>query len=472
MTSTLTNAAGRWTTRASAGNSSADQPIAIAANSRTSAAGYDATVREQRGTSRDVGDAVHGVEAESASDPAARAQKSRADAPASDGSVEDGASGSATAADSGGQSGANGAVGRKKPIAPAVKKPGPEEPGEVELLPGRLLVDILLATSGSVPGAPVTADPGAGEPSDAICGTGAAASLGTGPAVSVGAGPDEKTVAMTAAAARVAAQAVAQASVKASSGAALPGNLNTLVTANAPMPASVLALATNPADDGNPPAGRGTVAGGASVSSAGPTQVIEFEYTIAQLLGVSAAANAAAKDPSGDRASESALQSQMPALLWVSGPDSPGTKQIAPSAPAAAAVPARQSLAEMLGQRLQSYVSHGTSAAVIRLDPPLRGSIEITIRQDQGGVQIHMRASDGEVARQLQNIGDTLRQDLIQRQHGEVSVRVSEGPPDGHGRNPQRQDNPQPASPSRALGTEDDRQQSRFALAQPGSELT
>jgi flagellar hook-length control protein FliK len=115
------------------------------------------------------------------------------------------------------------------------------------------------------------------------------------------------------------------------------------------------------------------------------------------------------------------------------------------------AVPARPSLAEILGERLDVQILQRSEHAVIRLDPPSMGSIEITIRQDAGGVQVHMRASNAEVARQLHAIGDTLRQDLVQRQHGEVSVQVSDHSRDGDGRQRQRSALQYPNEPGRAL---------------------
>jgi flagellar hook-length control protein FliK len=204
-------------------------------------------------------------------------------------------------------------------------------------------------------------------------------------------------------------------------------------------------------------------------SSATSAQLLGSDSS--QALDMPRALNiAAAEAPSSATASQSSLQSQMPPLLLVAGADPFAARQTDRSAPmqATAPAPARQSLAEALGQRLHVYIDRGTGNAVIRLDPPMKGSIEITIRQDQSGVQIHLRASDGEVARQLQNIGDALRQDLIQRQHGEVSVQVSDGSRDGQGRQRQRQENPEQGAPGRAFESEDTRERTAFALAQPG----
>jgi flagellar hook-length control protein FliK len=111
-----------------------------------------------------------------------------------------------------------------------------------------------------------------------------------------------------------------------------------------------------------------------------------------------------------------------------------------------------QSLTTVLGERLQVQINQRSEHAVIRLDPPSMGSIEIVIRQEAGHLQVQLRASNGEVARQLHAIGDTLRQDLVQRQHGDVSVQVWDGSRDAaDGR---RQQRPAPQwhdEPGRAL---------------------
>lgn len=93
----------------------------------------------------------------------------------------------------------------------------------------------------------------------------------------------------------------------------------------------------------------------------------------------------------------------------------------------------RQSLTAILGERLHMQINQRSEHAVIRLDPPSMGSIEIVIRQESGGLTVQMRASHPEVARQLHAIGDTLRQDLVQRQHGDVSVQVSDQARDATG---------------------------------------
>lgn len=122
------------------------------------------------------------------------------------------------------------------------------------------------------------------------------------------------------------------------------------------------------------------------------------------------------------------------------------------------------SLAAVLGERLHVQINQRSEHAVIRLDPPSMGSIEIVIRQESGALHVQLRASNGEVARQLHSIGDTLRQDLVQRQHGDVSVQVWDGSREGDGRQRQRPAAPWQNEPGRALHEAGDPESTAFAL--------
>ncbi|SMF06929.1 flagellar hook-length control protein FliK [Pseudogulbenkiania subflava] len=95
--------------------------------------------------------------------------------------------------------------------------------------------------------------------------------------------------------------------------------------------------------------------------------------------------------------------------------------------------PARwgESLRAALGERLAVQSTHGMDRALIRLDPPAFGSLEIAIRHEAGALTVQLVASHGEVVRQLQAIGDALRQDLSARQYTQVAVEVREGAPGG-----------------------------------------
>ncbi|KRB84214.1 flagellar hook-length control protein FliK [Duganella sp. Root198D2] len=85
----------------------------------------------------------------------------------------------------------------------------------------------------------------------------------------------------------------------------------------------------------------------------------------------------------------------------------------------------QQPLRAALGDRLQLQLARNDERAVIRLEPPNMGSVEISVRHSGGTLQVNIAASHSEVLRQLNTIGDTMRQDLSQRQFGEVAVTVS-----------------------------------------------
>lgn len=86
----------------------------------------------------------------------------------------------------------------------------------------------------------------------------------------------------------------------------------------------------------------------------------------------------------------------------------------------------QQPLLQALGDRLQLQIAARSEQAVIKLDPPMLGQVEIAIRQQAGELQVRMSASHGEVARQLHQVSDSLRQDLVQRHNGEVTVQVTQ----------------------------------------------
>lgn len=88
----------------------------------------------------------------------------------------------------------------------------------------------------------------------------------------------------------------------------------------------------------------------------------------------------------------------------------------------------QQPLREALGERLQVQLGRNAEHAVIRLDPPMLGRIEISIRHSAGTLQVHLAASNSEVLQQLHAIGDGMRQDLSQRQYSDVSVNIAPTP--------------------------------------------
>lgn len=127
----------------------------------------------------------------------------------------------------------------------------------------------------------------------------------------------------------------------------------------------------------------------------------------------------------------------------------------------------RSALEVALGDRLQLQITQRSEHAVIRLDPPSMGTIEIVIQREGGNIQVHLRASNAEVARQLQGIGDSLRQDLIGRQSGDVSVHVSDSSREQQSASQQgqRQSQAQREAPGRALSESNEESAKAFTLA-------
>lgn len=121
----------------------------------------------------------------------------------------------------------------------------------------------------------------------------------------------------------------------------------------------------------------------------------------------------------------------------------------------------QQPLREALGERLQVQLQRNDEHAVIRLEPPNMGRVEISIRHSGGALQVNLSANNSEVLRQLNSIGDSVRQDLSQRQFAEVAVTVSAAPRgmlaggDGNGRGQQGQQE-EPRTPGRALSDDSD----------------
>jgi flagellar hook-length control protein FliK len=136
------------------------------------------------------------------------------------------------------------------------------------------------------------------------------------------------------------------------------------------------------------------------------------------------------------------------------------------SADVSHAVQTGTSLVQALGEHLQVQIARGSENAVIRLDPPSLGSIEITIRHEAGAIQVHLSAGNGDVLSQLQGIGAALRQDLIQRHQGEISVQVSDG--SGNAQERQRQANAGQEEPGQALQDAAGEESATFTLARHG----
>lgn len=88
----------------------------------------------------------------------------------------------------------------------------------------------------------------------------------------------------------------------------------------------------------------------------------------------------------------------------------------------------QQALKEALGSRLSVQLERNMEHAVIRIDPPMLGRIEISVRHAAGALQVNLSASNGEVLQQLRSIGESMRNDLAQRHYTEVSVNIAPTP--------------------------------------------
>lgn len=110
-----------------------------------------------------------------------------------------------------------------------------------------------------------------------------------------------------------------------------------------------------------------------------------------------------------------------------------------------------QPLQQALGDRLRLQLGARSESAVIRLDPPMLGQVEITVRHEAGSIQVQLNATHAEVRQQLQHIGESLRHDLSVRHAGDVSVTVGDG--DAKGRERERASRPEDErAPGAGLG--------------------
>lgn len=126
-------------------------------------------------------------------------------------------------------------------------------------------------------------------------------------------------------------------------------------------------------------------------------------------------------------------------------------------------------LAQALGDRLQVQASQGIEQARIRLEPPALGRIEIVLRQEGNQLQVQLSASHNDVVRQLQAMGEGLRQELTQKQGAQVTVQVFEDRAlaDGRSSHRERQQprHPQEDTPGQGLLSESKADRRAFTLA-------
>lgn len=126
-------------------------------------------------------------------------------------------------------------------------------------------------------------------------------------------------------------------------------------------------------------------------------------------------------------------------------------------------------LAQALGDRLQVQASQGIEQARIRLEPPALGRIDILLRQEGGQLQVQLSASHHDVVRQLQAMGEGLRQELTHKQGAQVTVQVFEDRALADGRSSHRerppQQPPQEERPGQGLLSESKAGRRAFTLA-------
>lgn len=138
--------------------------------------------------------------------------------------------------------------------------------------------------------------------------------------------------------------------------------------------------------------------------------------------------------------------------------------------PAATPTQWREPLLNALGERVQWQLQRGQEQAVIRLEPPNLGRVEIHIRHEAGGLQVHLNATHRDVVQQLQGVSDQLRSELSLRHAGDVAVAVADQGRDADARQRGRgQGGEQAQDPGRALSEGESTSQPRSAFTLTGS---
>jgi flagellar hook-length control protein FliK len=208
----------------------------------------------------------------------------------------------------------------------------------------------------------------------------------------------------------------------------------------------------------------------AAPAQAAPAQAAPAQAMPAQSMPAEAGTTARAAAPAADAKPVDAAQladdsaapaADRPAGAFGVGPAATAPSRVAADSVALAGPPTawRQTLHEALGERLNLQLSNRAEQAVIRLEPPMLGRVEIAIRHSAGALEVTISATHGEVVRQLQAVSENLRSDLAARQFTEVAVTVAaaprgaqaapQGDQQGRGRQPAREDQAQ--DPGRSL---------------------
>ena len=226
---------------------------------------------------------------------------------------------------------------------------------------------------------------------------------------------------------------------------AMPMPMQLMPIAQATLAAVVAALPGMPAAKAAAPAADNAVSLPAATAPARPEDRVELAAAPALPLAeapVQAATGAAAKPTpaampaealaaSGDAQQDQAAPAteRSAATVGVAAP-APGAAQRTADTVTLSGPPTawRQTLQEALGERMQLQVGRNAEQAVIRLEPPMLGRVEIAIRHSAGSLEVHITATHGEVLRQLQSVSEGLRNDLAQRQFSDVSVNIAPAP--------------------------------------------
>lgn len=130
------------------------------------------------------------------------------------------------------------------------------------------------------------------------------------------------------------------------------------------------------------------------------------------------------------QAADAAADGQSPNTFGVPAPAAPAAPARDSATLALSGPPTawRESLQNALGERLQLQLGKNAEQAVIRLEPPMLGRVEIAIRHAAGSLEVNITATHGEVLRQLNSVSENLRNDLAGRQYADVSVTVTQAP--------------------------------------------
>jgi flagellar hook-length control protein FliK len=173
---------------------------------------------------------------------------------------------------------------------------------------------------------------------------------------------------------------------------------------------------------------QGRAAANAANAAAGRAQSAPADAAAAATTRFSMHADAQDGAPAAAPAGPAAAGVNAAAMAGVPAPAAPAADTVKLAGPP---TEWRQSLQEALGERLNVQVTKNMEQAVIRLEPPQLGRIDIAIRHSAGTLEVNISASNGEVLRQLQTVSDNLRTDLSQRQFTDVAVTVAPAPKSG-----------------------------------------